>query len=103
MTGIPLSPVTRWECPRCNKRDVTREVEPHTRFHTCPGMGGITAPMVREGERVKVETRMREDYVGREVVQTDDAGRPVMSVVTTREDGQDCTVYAPVASIQSHA
>lgn len=96
-----LEPVTRWECPNCNLRQVTREVAPHTRFHTCPGLGGMSAPMVREGERVKVVARMRDDYVAGELVQTDDEGRPVMAVVTTREDGEDCAVFAPVATARS--
>ena len=46
---------------------------------------------------VKVEAREREDYVGHELVQTDEAGRSVMSVVTTRDDGQDAIVFAPTA------
>jgi len=46
----------------------------------------------------EVEAREREDYVGTEKVQTDEDGRPVMSVVTTRDNGQDTAVYAPVAT-----
>lgn len=101
MTAVLLAPVTRWVCDHCNARDVTREAAPHTRFHSCPGLKGITAPMVREGDRVKVEVRLREDYVRSELVQTDDDGRPVMAVVTTRDDGQDCAVLAPVATARS--
>jgi hypothetical protein len=59
---------------------------------------GLTTPFVPAGTRCKVESRDREDYVGREQVQTDGEGRPVMAVVTTRDDGQDCTVYAPAAT-----
>jgi hypothetical protein len=55
------------------------------------------APLVKEGTKVKIETVERQDYVRRELVQTDANGRPVMAVVTTREDGQDCTVYAPTS------
>lgn len=101
MTAVLLDPVTRWCCDHCNKRDVTREAKPHTRFHDCPGLKGITAPMIREGERAKVEARMREDYVGREQVQTNNEGRPVMAVITTRDDGVDCAVFAPVATARS--
>ncbi len=101
MSGLLLDPVTRWACDHCNARDVTRESAPHTRFHSCPGLKGITAPMVREGDRVKVEVRLREDYVRSELVQCDDDGRPVMAVVTTRDDGQDCAVLAPVATARS--
>jgi hypothetical protein len=53
--------------------------------------------MVPAGTHCKIEVHVREDYVGKELVQTDANGRPVMSVVTTRDDGQDCTVYAPTA------
>lgn len=96
-----LAPERRWECPNCDFTDVTREAQPHSRFHPCRGLRGLTAPMVPAGTRCKVEARDREDYVGSEMVQTDGEGRPVMSVVTTRDDGQDCTVYAPTASMNA--
>jgi len=57
----------------------------------------VMAPLVREGIRCKVEAKEREDYVGAEQVQTDGTGRPIMSTVTTRDDGEDCVIYAPVA------
>lgn len=89
--------VTCWECPRCTFRDTTREAQPHTRMHACSGLGGLSAPMVREGERVKVVVNEREDYIGAEDVQLAD-GRPVMNVSTERPDGSnDLVVYAPTA------
>jgi len=88
----------RWQCPNCDLESVTHEPAPHTRFHTCRGLRGLTAPMVPAGIRCKVEAHEREDYVGKEMVQTDGEGRPVMSVVTTRDDGQDCAVLAPCAT-----
>lgn len=91
----------RWACPNCDLTEVTREAQPHTRFHACRGLRGLTAPMVPAGTRAKVEARERDDYVGCELVQTDGEGRPVMSVVTTRDDGQDCAVLAPCASAMS--
>ena len=93
-----LSPQTHWVCPNCDLTDVTRTVGAHSRMHPCPGARGMTVPMVPDGVRCKVELREREDYVGREVVQVDENGRPVMSVVTTRDDGTDCAVYAPCAT-----
>jgi hypothetical protein len=54
------------------------------------------------GMSAKVEAKDREDYVGRELVQTDEDGRPVMSVVTTRDNGQDAIVYAPTATGDAH-
>ena len=96
---IPLiSSVTNWYCPNCKATDQTREARPHSRFHTCPRLRGLTAPMVRVGTTAKVEAHERQDYVNGEKVQTDENGRPVMSVVTTRDDGQDVAVFAPTAS-----
>jgi hypothetical protein len=89
----------RWYCPNCRKEDVTREPRPHTRFHVCPRLHGLTAPMLPAGTRAKVEAVERGDYVGTERVQLDpERGRPVQSVVTTRDNGQDCIVFAPVAT-----
>lgn len=93
-----LKPEHRWECPSCDFTDVTHEARPHTQFHTCRGLKGLTAPMVPAGTKAKHETREREDWVGSEHVTLDGDGRPVMSIVTTRDDGQDCTVFAPLAT-----
>lgn len=92
-----VSRIVDWHCPNCGKRDQTKEARPHSRFHVCPKLRGLTAPMLQAGVRAKVEVREREDYVGKDRVQTDAEGRPVMSVVTTRDNGQDTAVYAPVA------
>lgn len=88
----------RWECPNCTFTDVTHDTVPHSRYHSCRGLRGLSAPMVPAGTRAKVEAREREDYVGTEAVATDGDGRPVMSIVTTRDEGQDCTVLAPMAT-----
>lgn len=98
---VRISRVQRWTCPNCLAEDVTTEAAPHTRFHTCPGLRGLTAPMVPAGTKCKVEARDREDYVGGELVARDATGRPVMSVVTTRDDGQDTAVFAPTAALRS--
>ncbi|MGR6922559.1 hypothetical protein ACU635_50610 [[Actinomadura] parvosata] len=60
-------------------------------------MAGLMVPLTPEGVRCDVRAVEREDYVGRELVQLDGNGRPIMAVITEREDGQDCTVYAPTA------
>jgi len=88
----------RWECPNCPATDVTHEAQPHTRFHTCRGLRGLTAPMVPAGTRCKVEALERQDYINGDLVQTDGEGRPVMSVVTERDDGTDVAVLAPCAT-----
>ena len=88
----------RWYCPNC--QSAARTVDGKTPMHPCRGLAGLVTPLVPEGERAEVVAVEREDYVGRELVQTDANGRPVMAVVTTRDDGQDCTVYAPTAQGQ---
>lgn len=94
---LAYAAVRHWECPNCDLTDVTREGQPHTRFHACRGLAGITAPMVPAGTRCKVQALEREDYVGGEDVQRDVNGRPVMAVATTRDDGRDLAVLAPTA------
>jgi hypothetical protein len=93
---VLIQPEHRWVCPNCPATDVTHEAQPHTRFHTCPGLLGLTAPMVEAGSKVRVTAREREDYIGNEKV-----GR-VMSVVTERADGSnDVAVFAPTATAKA--
>jgi hypothetical protein len=87
----------RWECPNCTATDVTHEAQPHTRFHACRGLKGLTAPFVPAGTRCKVEAVEREDYIGDEVVTYDGEKRPIMRVETTRDEGNDVAVFAPLA------
>jgi hypothetical protein len=98
-----LNPVQRWECPSCTATDVTHEAQPHTRMHTCRGLAGLTAPMVPAGTRAEHRAVEREDYINGDLVQVDGNGRPVMSVVTTRDDGEDCTVFAACATGRAEA
>lgn len=99
--AIPLlSTVRRWYCPNCPVTDVTTEPRPHTRYHTCGGLRGLTAPLVLEGTKAKVEAHDREDYVGNDDVRKDANGRPVMSITTTRDDGEDVMVFAPTAHLR---
>lgn len=96
-----LQAQTRWECPNCPATHVTTGADVQLPFHPCPGLRGILAPYVEAGTRCKVEAQVREDYVGAELgLRTDGDGRPVMSVVTTRDDGQDCAVFPGTASAQ---
>lgn len=96
---VLVRPVNRWYCPNCGKTDITHEAQPHSRFHTCPKLRGLSAPMVPAGSKAKVELREREDYVNGDQVQLDpEHGRPVMSIVTTRDNGQDVAVFAPTAT-----
>lgn len=90
-------PAQLWYCQRCSA--AARTVDDKIPMHPCPGMAGLLVPLAREGTKLAHVANEREDYVGKEVVQTDENGRPVMNVVTKRDDGEDCTVYAPTASI----
>lgn len=103
MTGHVFGPtVHEWVCLSCDFEDVTQGYGPAgQRMHTCAGLKGLSVPMVPKGTRGSNSAVEREDYIGREIVQFDDAGRPVMSVITTRDDGQDCTVYAPTALVRT--
>lgn len=87
-----VMPVRQWACPNCKLTEITHEARPHTRFHACPGLNGLTAPMIPAGEKVKVTAVERGDYIGSER-----AGR-YMAVNTERPDGSnDVAVFAPLA------
>lgn len=89
-------PPVQWVCPNCPEVSCT-PWDTTNRFHACAGLRGLTAPLVREGVRARVHAVEREDYVGTEDVRLDADGRPVMAVVTVRDDGQDVAVFAPTA------
>lgn len=93
------APVREWHCPNCNARDTTREHQPHTRFHTCPGVGGLTAPMLEAGTDARVVARERDDYISGEDVRLNADGRPIASISTEYADGRnDLVVFAPTAT-----
>lgn len=99
--SIPLlTPIQHWACPNCTVESVTHEAQPHTRFHPCAGLAGLLAPMIPAGTRAKVTAVEREDYIGSEQVQLHH-GRPVMAVVTERDNGRDTAVFAPTATARS--
>jgi len=99
--NVPIlqPPITRWECPSCGLEDVTHEVGPHSRFHNCGSLGGLSAPMVPAGTKAKHVVNLREDYEGDQLAQRDEDGRALMNIVTVRDDGEDCTVLAPTANV----
>ena len=62
-------------------------------------MRGLTTPMVRVGTAAKLVLNEREDYVNGEHVRLDpERRRPVMSISTVRDNGQDAVVFAPTAT-----
>lgn len=91
----------RWECPNCVATKVTHEHRPHTPFHPCSGLAGLLTPFVPAGTRCKIEAVERGDYIGKELVQVDGHGRPVMNVTVTRDTGHDCAIYAPAATART--
>jgi hypothetical protein len=86
-----------WECPNCGRTDRTPASVPN-RYHPCPKLRGLMAPYLPAGVKAKVVAHDRDDYVNGDKVQTDAAGRPVMSITTERENGQDVMVFAPTAN-----
>ena len=88
-----------WECPNCHASERTRPLPPNaSRFHECPKLHGLTAPLVRAGSDCKVVAAVREDYLGKEVQRTGDDGRTYMNVTTVHADGRtDAAVFSPPA------
>jgi hypothetical protein len=91
----------QWYCPHCT--EAARTVDDAIPYHRCHSTKGLLTPLIVAGTKAKVEVREREDYVGKERVQTNAEGRPVMSVVTTRSDGQDCIIFPPTAHVITEA
>lgn len=95
---ILAPPVRRWECPHCSATATTRRAEPHTQFHPCGHLGGLSAPLIEVGADATTVVHERQDYIGGEDVQLTPDGRPVMAVSTEHGDGRrDVTFYAPTA------
>ncbi len=92
-----------WYCPNCHLEHRTTDPNIAQAFHRCRKMAGLTTPFVVKGVVASVVAHEREDYIGDELVQTDGNGRPVMSIVTTRDNGQDVVVFAPTATLRSAA
>jgi hypothetical protein len=93
-------PPTHWVCPNCPAEEVTAG-NVANRFHVCRGLAGLNAPMIPAGSRCRVTANEREDYEGDQLVTRDGEGRPVMNVVTERDDGSnDVVVFAPTAQMK---
>lgn len=103
MTTVLLDQERRWECPNCDYTRVTHGAGQQVVIHNCAGLRGLIAPLVPAGTKCRVVAREREDYAVNDTPQTDDSGRAVMSVVTIREDGQDCLILAPLVGSNAEA
>lgn len=97
--AVILDSFQDWYCPACGLEDRTRQHPPNaTRFHVCPRLHMLTAPLLRAGSDAKIVATEREDYLGREIQATGDDGRAYMNCVTVHADGHtDCAVFAPLA------
>lgn len=99
MTVILQPGVQKWGCPNCPAYAVTYG-QPN-RFHSCPGLAGLTAPMILAGTTARIRAVEREDYVGDALTTYDGNGRPVSSVITDRPDGSnDVIAFADTARMK---
>lgn len=91
-----------YSCPNCTSTLKLPAPPDKPVLHPCRGLKGLLAPMIVDGTRCKVEAVERGDYLGEDAgnVRLDGEGRPVMSVVTTRDDGTDVAVFAPIATAE---
>lgn len=100
MTLPLVTRIVTFYCPNCGKEETIKvPAKPVSRMHVCPKLHMLSAPMLEAGIKAKVEARLRDDYVGKDIVQTaPEDGKPYMSVVTTRDNGNDVRVFAPTAT-----
>jgi len=101
--NVPLlrTPFEDWSCPNCGLSERVPALPPgSSRFHTCPRLHYLTAPLVRAGTACKVEAVEREDYLNGEIQATGDDGRPYMSIRTTRDEGTDLAANAGLAQLR---
>lgn len=88
-----------WECPACHLADRTRPLPPAAaRFHPCPGLHGLSAPLVRSGADCRIVAVEREDYLRGEKQATGDDGKPYMAIRTDYGDGRSNLVMNPAVA-----
>ena len=85
-----------WYCPNCDA--LARTYSEKLPYHECPKLAGVMSPLILVGTKAKIVAVERQDYIGGDLVQVDANGRPIMSVVTTRDDGQDCVTFPATAT-----
>lgn len=89
----------RYTCPKCDGwLDGIGN-----RMHNCPGLGDMAIYFIPEDQDVKIIVNEREDYINGETVQLDSNNRPIMSIKTVRDDGEDIVIYAPTATLDGTA
>lgn len=97
--AVPLLMVTEeWSCPNCPARETTRGLPANAaRYHNCPGLHSLSAPLIRAGVRCKVTAEERQDYLNGDLQATGDDGKAYMAVRTTYDDHDDLLVNAGLA------
>lgn len=101
MAVVLLEARTEWTCPNCPAAEVTPALPPNaSRYHNCPGLHGLSAPLIRAGTSCKVTAEERQDYLGDDLQATGDDGKAYMAVRTTRDDGEDLLVNAGLAKAE---
>lgn len=96
MSAVLLDSYQGWHCPNCGLTERTRPIPANAgRFHPCPKLHGLTAPMIRDGVDCKVIALERGDYLRDSIQRHGDDGKPYMAVETVRADGStDRAVFA---------
>lgn len=85
-----------WFCPNCGLTERTKPLAVNEwRYHTCPRLHMLTAPLLRAGEDAKVVAVERENYLGEEIQTTGDDGRPYMGIHTVYADGHNDVIAHP--------
>jgi hypothetical protein len=86
-----------WHCPnKCGAGDRTPALPPDSsRYHVCPKLHGLNAPLIRVGTDCKVEAIERQDYINTETQIQGDDGKYYMAVETLRADGSNDRIVHP--------
>ena len=102
MTVPLLRAMVDWSCPNCWITASSAPLPPGTRkFHACPGLHGLTAPLVEAGVRCRVTAEERQEYLRGDVQATGDDGKAYMAVRTEHADGHtDLAVNAVLATLR---
>lgn len=98
--GISIDMDRRWQCNACGRQHVTTSSTDgvQTPMHQCAALAGTWVPFVPANSDAVVRVEERQDYIGKDTVFHDANGRPIMSVYTVREDGEDCHIFAPTVN-----
>jgi hypothetical protein len=102
MAAVLLDAYQEWRCPNCGLTDRTRPMPANaTRFHPCPKLHDLTAPLVRAEMDCKVVALEREDELRNSIQRTGDDGKPYMAVETERADGSTDRAVFPECAVQA--